>query len=80
MYLAVNLPHHIATFGGVLVLTASYMISQLLKCTSIPPHLLRRFRGPKIHIPILFWQPLVTKIAHIACPPFLLPIAWLSHP
>ena len=59
MYLAVNIPQHIATFGGVLLLTASHMISQLLKCTDIPPHLLRRFHGPKIRSPILFWQPLV---------------------
>ena len=39
MYLAVNLTHHIATFGGVLLLTASYMISHLLKYTGSPPHL-----------------------------------------
>ena len=26
MYLAVNLPHHIATFGGVLLLTASHKL------------------------------------------------------
>ena len=31
MYLAVNLPHDIATFGGVLLLTASHMIIQFLK-------------------------------------------------
>ena len=36
MYLAVNLPLHIATFGSVLLLTASHMISQLLKCTGNP--------------------------------------------
>ena len=38
MYLVVNLPHQITTLGGVLILTASHMISQLLKCTgSTPP-------------------------------------------
>ena len=31
MYLAVNLPHHIATFGGVLLLTASHMIKYAAK-------------------------------------------------
>ena len=59
MYLAVNLPHHIATFGGVLLLTDSYMISQLLKYTGSPPHLLMRLHGPKICSLLLFWQPLV---------------------
>ena len=59
MYPAVNLPHHIATFGGVLLLNASYMISQFLKCTGIPPHLLMRLHGPKIRSLLLFWQPLV---------------------
>ena len=37
MYLAVNLPHHIATLGDVLLLTASHMVSQILKCTRSPP-------------------------------------------
>ena len=59
MYPAVNFPHHIATFGGVLLLTASYMISQLLKCTGSPPLLVMRFHGPKIRTLLLFWQPLV---------------------
>ena len=59
MYTAVNLPHHIATFGGVLLLTASYMISQFLKCTSSPPHLVMRLHGPKIRSLLLFCQPLV---------------------
>ena len=59
MYLAVNLPHHIATFGGVILLTASHMISQLLKCTGSPPHLMMRLHGPKIRSRLLFWQPLV---------------------
>ena len=59
MYLAVNLPHHIATFGGVLLLTASQIISQVLKCTGSPPHLLMRLYGPEICSLLLFWQPLV---------------------
>ena len=59
MYLSVNLPHHIATFGGVLLLTASHMISQLLKCTGSPPQLLMRLHGTKIRSLLLFWQPLV---------------------
>ena len=59
MYPAVNLPHHIATFGGVLLLTASYIIIQFLKCTDSPPHLLMRLHGPKICSLLLFWQPLV---------------------
>ena len=58
MYPAVNLPHRIATFGGVLLLTASYMISQFLKCTGIPPHLVMRLHGPKIRSLLLVWQPL----------------------
>ena len=48
MYLAVNLPRHIVTLGGVLLLTASHIISQLLKCTDSPPHLLMRLQGPQI--------------------------------
>ena len=59
MYLAVNLPHHIATFSGVLLLTASHMISQLLKCTGSPPQLMMRLHGPKICSLLLVWQPLV---------------------
>ena len=59
MYLAVNLPHHIATFGGVLLLTASHMISQFLKCMGSPPHLLMRLHSPKIRILLIVWQPLV---------------------
>ena len=59
MYLAVNLPHHIATFGGVLLLTASQMISQLLKRTGSPPQILMRLHGPEIRSLLLFWQPLV---------------------
>ena len=59
MYLAINLPHHIATFGGVLLLTASNMISQLLKCTGSPPNLLMHLHYTKIRILPLFWQPLV---------------------
>ena len=37
MYLVINLPRHIATLGGVLLITASCMISYLLKCTGSPP-------------------------------------------
>ena len=59
MDLAVNLPHRIATFGGVLLLTASHMISQLVKCKGSPPHLLMRLHGPKIRSLLLVWQPLV---------------------
>ena len=59
MYLTVNLPHHIANFGGVLLLTASQMISQILKCTSSPPQLLMRLHGPEICSLLLCWQPLV---------------------
>ena len=40
MYLAVNLPCHIATLGGVLLLTASRIIIHVLKCMGITPHLL----------------------------------------
>ena len=59
MYPAVNPPHHIATFGSVLLLTASYMISQLLKCTGSTPQLLMRLHGTKNRSLLLFWQPLV---------------------
>ena len=59
MYLAVNLPHHIATLVGVLLLTASRMISQILKCIGNPPHLLMHLQGPQIHIFLLFCQPLI---------------------
>ena len=59
MYLAVNLPHHITTFGGVLLLAASHIISQLLKCTGSSPHLLMRLHGPKIRSLLLFWKPLI---------------------
>ena len=59
MYLALNLPHHIATFGSVLLLTASQMISHLLKFTGSPPHLLMRLHSPEIRSLLLFWQLLV---------------------
>ena len=59
MYLAVNLPRHIATLGGVLLLTASCMIIQILKYTRIPPHLLMRLHIPQIRSILLFWQPLI---------------------
>ena len=59
MYLAVNLPHHIATFGSVLLLTASHNISQILKYTGNPPHLLIHLYGTKIRTLLHFWQPLI---------------------
>ena len=59
MYLAFNLTHHITTLSGVLILTASHMLSQLLKCTGSPPRLLMRLNVPHIHILLLFWQPLI---------------------
>ena len=59
MYLSINPPQHIATFSGVLLLTALHMISQILICTVSPPHLLMRLHVPKIHSLLLFWQPLV---------------------
>ena len=59
MYLAVNLPRHITTFGGVTLLTASRVIRQLLKYTGSPPHLLMRLQGPKICSILLFWRPLI---------------------
>ena len=37
MYLAANLPRHIATLGGLLLLIASHMIRQILKCNGSPP-------------------------------------------
>ena len=54
MYLAVNLPSHIATLGSVLLLTASRTISQILKCTGSSPHLLMRLQGPQICSLLLF--------------------------
>ena len=59
MYLAVNLPRHIATLGGVLLQTDSLMISQLLKCTGIPPHLLMHLRVTQIHSLLLFWKNII---------------------
>ena len=59
MYLAVNIPHHISTFGGVLLLAASHMINQILKCTGSLPHLLMRLHVPKIRTLLLFWQTLI---------------------
>ena len=59
MYLAVSLPLHIATFVSVLLLTASHMIIQLLKCTGNPPHLLMHLHGTKIRSILLFWKPLI---------------------
>ena len=55
MYLAVNLSRHIATLGDVLLLTASHMVSQILKFTGSPPHLLMRLHDPQIRSLLLFW-------------------------
>ena len=61
MYLTVNFPRHIATLSGsVLLLTASRMIIQLLKCRGSPPHLLMLLHVHKIHRHLLFWQPLIS--------------------
>ena len=60
MYLTVSLPRHISNLGGLLLLTASRTISQILKCTGIPPHLLMRLQDPQIHSLLLFWKPLMT--------------------
>ena len=61
MYLAINLPCHITTLGGVLLLTASCTIIQFLKYTGSPSHLLMRLQVPHIYIIILFWQPIIPK-------------------
>ena len=60
MYLAANLIFHIATLGGVLLLTAYRIISQLLRFTGSPPQLLMRLHGPQIPSLLLFWQHLIT--------------------
>ena len=59
MYLVVNLPHQITTLGDVVLLTASCMIIQLLKCTGSPPRLLMHLHIPQIRSLLLFWQPLI---------------------
>ena len=59
MYLVVNLPRHIATLGGVLLLTASRTIIHLLKFMGITPHLLIRLQFPQIRSLLLFWEPLI---------------------
>ena len=59
MYLAVNIPRHIATLGGVLILTDSFIISQLFKFTGIPPHLLMHLHGPQIRSILLFRKTLI---------------------
>ena len=58
MYLAVNIPRHIATLGGVLLLNDYRMIIHILKCTASPPRLLMRAQVPQIRNLLLFWQPL----------------------
>ena len=60
MYLIVNTPHQITTLGGVLLLTASKMLIQILKCMGRPPRLLMRLRIPQISSLLLTWQPLIT--------------------
>ena len=57
MYLAVNIPRHISTIGGVILLTAPHMIIQLLKYMGITPHLLMRLQEPQIRSLLIFWQP-----------------------
>ena len=59
MYIAVNPPRHISTNGGILLLTASHMISQFLKCTVSLPHLLMHLHIPQICSLLLFWQPII---------------------
>ena len=60
MYFATNTHHHITSPGGSLLLTASWMISQILKCTGIPPsRLLMGLHGPQICSLLLFWKPLI---------------------
>ena len=61
MYLTANLPRHITTLGGVLLLTDYITISQLLKCTVSPPHFLIRLQGPQICGLILFWKPIIPE-------------------
>ena len=59
MYIAVNLPRHIPTLGGVLLITAYCTISQLLKCMGITPHLLMLLHVPHIRSLLLFWRPII---------------------
>ena len=74
MYLAINLPHHIAIFGGVLLLTASHMISQLFKCTGSPPRLLMHLHGPllatscSLNLSICFNRYLLETSTSYVCP------------
>ena len=61
MYLTVNLPRHISTLaGGILLLTAYCVIIQLLEYRDSPPHLLMRLHGHQIRSIILFWKPLIS--------------------
>ena len=59
MYLAINLPCHIATLGDVLILTAYLIIIQILKYMVSPSHLLMRLHGPQIRSLLIFWKPLI---------------------
>ena len=59
MYLPINLPCHIATLSGVLILTAYLVIIQISKCMGSPPHFLMRLHGPQICSLLLFWKPLL---------------------
>ena len=70
MYFAVNTPHHIATLGGVIVLTASTTINQILKFMGSPTHLQMRLHGPYILSLLIFWQPLtpLTSLYASICP------------
>ena len=59
MYVAVNLPHQITNIGGIILLTASHMLTQLLKCMGSPPRLLICLHNPQIRSLLLFWKPLI---------------------
>ena len=48
MDLYANIPHQITTLGGVLLLTASHILSQILKSMGSPPCLLMRLHGLQI--------------------------------
>ena len=61
MYLAINTPQQISTLEGVLLINDPHMLSQLLKLTGIPSHILMRLHGSQIHSLLLFWQPLITQ-------------------
>ena len=59
MYPAVNSPHQITTFGGLLLLTDSHIIIQILEFMVSTPQLLMRLNSPTIRGPIIFWKHLI---------------------